>query len=788
MALKLKVQTNEVKLKISTPDEVKLKGSVGIPIYPDPYTGETEVTPTEEEQTLSTNGLMVNDDITVHAVPSDYVGSAIDRRDEDDLTASADVVSVPAGFYESSAAKSVGVGSATTPTMGIEVTPTISVNSSGLITATATKSESILPVVVPGYVGSGTAGTITFNGSNTSQLSTQGASTITPTESEQTAVTSGKYTTGDIKVGAISSSYVGSGITRRDSDDLSASGATVSVPSGYYAENASKSVATGNISTPYITKGTVTNNSVTMTPYYTRTAGYIAESGTYSGTQATVTASELVSGTKSITANDTDIDVTNYAKVDVSVSPTLQTKSKSYTPSETAQSEDVTADNGYDGLQKVSVSVGAISSDYVGSGVTRRDSSDLSASGATVTAPAGYYAESAAKTISSGSATPAASISASSASKSIGNGSITLSKTVSNTPQVTAGYVSSGTAGNTSVSLTASVTTQGAQTIHPSTSDQTIGAATYTTGVQTFKGVTLANLSAGNIKDGVTVKVGDSTDDDCVASVTGTYTGGGGTPNLQTKTNIDPTTSSQTITYDTGYDGLDSVQINAMPSGTAGTPTASKGTVSNHSISVTPSVTNTTGYITGSTKTGTAVTVSASELVSGSETKTANGTYDVTNLASLVVNVSGGTSNWTLIASGTLTVNTTSTSAASAGTISCGSSAWTATDIIWVRIRGQKGKTTGYFYGSDAIFANYRAKNGSTSADSVPAVQYYRVGTDGLYVAATGSYGVYAYSLATDGTLTVRRRYNSTNTLTINDKFDVEVYKLTLPTGKTLFE
>ena len=113
-------------------------------------------------------------------------------------------------------------------------------------------------------------------------------------------------------------------------------------------------------------------------------------------------------------------------------------------------------------------------------------------------------------------------------------------------------------------------------------------------------------------------------------------------PNLQSKTNISPTTSSQTITADAGYDGLSSVQINAMPSGTAGTPTATKGSVSNHSISVTPSVTNTTGYITGGTKTGTAVTVSASELVSGSETKTANGTYDVTNLAELVVNVSGG--------------------------------------------------------------------------------------------------------------------------------------------------
>lgn len=39
----------------------------------------------------------------------------------------------------------------------------------------------------------------------------------------------------------------------------------------------------------------------------------------------------------------------------------------------------------------------------------------------------------------------------------------------------------------------------------------------------------------------------------------------GGSPSLQAKTNISPTTSSQTITADSGYDGLSSVQINAMP-------------------------------------------------------------------------------------------------------------------------------------------------------------------------------------------------------------------------------
>ncbi len=129
-----------------------------------------------------------------------------------------------------------------------------------------------------------------------------------------------------------------------------------------------------------------------------------------------------------------------------------------------------------------------------------------------------------------------------------------------------------------------------------------------------------------------------STDNaDGYSSVTVNVSGGGGGGNYQAKTNVDPSTSSQTITPDSGYDALSSVQINAMPSG-AVSASATKGTVSNHSISVTPKATvGTAGYLPTGTTNGTAVTVSASELVSGSETKTANGTYDVTNLASLVV-------------------------------------------------------------------------------------------------------------------------------------------------------
>jgi len=225
--------------------------------------------------------------------------------------------------------------------------------------------------------------------------------------------------------------------------------------------------------------------------------------------------------------------------------PTLQTLTKSYTPTESQQTETITASAGYDGIEEVNVTVGAISSSYVGSGITRRDSTDLSASGATVTVPSGYYSAQASKAVASGTVTAPASITGTSATVSTGTNTLTLSKTVSVTPSVTtAGYVSSGTAGNSSVSLTASVTTQAAQTIYPSTSDQTINSGRYLTGNQTIKAVTTTNLTADNIKSGVTVQVGDSADSDRVASVTGTYSGGGTSKNVQVLQSTSRTNSS----------------------------------------------------------------------------------------------------------------------------------------------------------------------------------------------------------------------------------------------------
>ena len=236
-------------------------------------------------------------------------------------------------------------------------------------------------------------------------------------------------------------------------------------------------------------------------------------------------------GAKSITSNGNNIDVAAYATANVNVSggsPNLQTKSVSYTPSESSQSQSVTADNGYDGLEEVDIAVGAISSSYVGSGITRRDSSDLSASGATVSVPAGYYASAASKSVASG---------------------------------------------------------------------------------------------------------------------------------------------------------------------TAGTPTATKGTVVNHAVNVVPSVTNTTGFITGSTKTGTGVTVSAAELVSDRLPISANGSYDVTNYEEVLVSVQGGSSKNVQVAAGVDRVSTTSYSAINGQSITV---AETGTyDVYWTGYRSSTSGTNG---------------------------------------------------------------------------------------------
>lgn len=155
--------------------------------------------------------------------------------------------------------------------------------------------------------------------------------TVDPTESQQSITADSGYTgLGTVTVKAISSTYVGTGITRRSSSDLTASGATVTVPSGYYSSQASKAVTSGTVGTPTASKGSVSNHSISVTPSVTNTTGYIT-GGTKTGTAVTVSASELVSGSQTLTDNGTT-DVTNLASVTVNI-PFVTYYTGSSTPS-----------------------------------------------------------------------------------------------------------------------------------------------------------------------------------------------------------------------------------------------------------------------------------------------------------------------------------------------------------------------------------------------------------------------------------------------------------------------
>lgn len=189
------------------------------------------VTPTESSQEVTADsGYTGLGTVAVNAISSTYVGSGIEQRDDTDLTASGATVTVPAGYYADTETKSV---STTT-----HPKPTASVNSStGLVTASHTQTA--------GYVSAGTT-------TETLQLTTQAAATITPTKSQQTAVAAGRYTTGAVTVAAIPSEYIvpsgSTTITANGTTDVTSyASVTVAVPFvTYYTGSSAPAASLGS--------------------------------------------------------------------------------------------------------------------------------------------------------------------------------------------------------------------------------------------------------------------------------------------------------------------------------------------------------------------------------------------------------------------------------------------------------------------------------------------------------------------------------------------------------------
>ena len=246
------------------------------------------------------------------------VTGEIQSRTSSNVIVNKNQVIVNAGHYKEMIKKSVDTAE--------QATPSITVSDSGLITAKATQSA--------GYVASGTK-------EATKQLPTKAGTTVTPSTTVQTAVPAGTYVTGDIKVAAVpedtgvdlpeltnpgdgskllsgyqligqDGSVVDGEIVSRTASNLTASGATVTVPAGHYAAQATKSVTTATQATPSIT----VSAAGLITAKATQSAGYVSYGTKQATKQLTTKAGTTVTPN---TAEQTIVTAGTYVTGDIKV-------------------------------------------------------------------------------------------------------------------------------------------------------------------------------------------------------------------------------------------------------------------------------------------------------------------------------------------------------------------------------------------------------------------------------------------------------------------------------------
>ena len=153
------------------------------------------------------------------------VTGTIETKTVDDISRGGCRVSIPSGYYAETAQYEI-------PSISIDP-PIIRITDDGLITSTVEQGAG-------GFVESGTIS------SSNEQLTTQAATTITPTTSDQTAVASGTYTTGEITVAGdtdlvatnIKSGTSIFGVAGTFSDDANATASTILASNTAYVKGA----------------------------------------------------------------------------------------------------------------------------------------------------------------------------------------------------------------------------------------------------------------------------------------------------------------------------------------------------------------------------------------------------------------------------------------------------------------------------------------------------------------------------------------------------------------------